>query len=204
MALFSMDSKFMKFMDRLVDVMALNLLWLLCCLPVITIGAATTAAFSVALKMVDDEDGSLFRAFFRAFRTNFRRGTLLWFIHAAALYALYLDVQLLTVSDDPSILLLVVSIVSVVLVFGAFLYAYPLLARYDSTVKQTLQNSLKICLQYPGRTTLLIVLLAFEVSLFLWNTTLMLVGALIGPFLLLFTISGIGKRVFQSIEKDKG
>ncbi|MCF0241183.1 MAG: YesL family protein, partial [Treponema sp.] len=64
---FSPDSKFVKFMSKLVDLFFLNLVMLLCCIPVITAGASVTAAYAVILKMVDDEEGYIFKTFFKEF-----------------------------------------------------------------------------------------------------------------------------------------
>ena len=70
MALFNINSSFFKFINKLLDVLLLNLLWILCSLPVVTIGAATCAAFSVTLKMVDDEEGYFVKPFFKYFNVS--------------------------------------------------------------------------------------------------------------------------------------
>ena len=70
--LFSINSPLWRFMDKALRLIWLNLLWFLCCLPVVTIGAATTALYSVTLKYARDEEGYLTRSFFQAFRQNFR------------------------------------------------------------------------------------------------------------------------------------
>ena len=70
MALFNMNSGFFKFINRLLDVLFLNFLWIICSLPIVTIGAATCAAFSISLKMVDDEEGYIGKAFFKEFKKN--------------------------------------------------------------------------------------------------------------------------------------
>ena len=77
MALFNMNSGFFKFINRLLDVLFLNFLWIICSLPIVTIGAATCAAFSISLKMVDDEEGYIGKAFFKEFKKNFKQGTLM-------------------------------------------------------------------------------------------------------------------------------
>ena len=85
MALFNINSSFFKFINKLLDVLLLNLLWILCSLPVVTIGAATCAAFSVTLKMVDDEEGYIVKPFFKYFKQNFKQGTLMWIFTAFGL-----------------------------------------------------------------------------------------------------------------------
>ena len=73
MALFNMNSGFFKFINRLLDVLFLNFLWIICSLPIVTIGAATCAAFSISLKMVDDEEGYIGKSFFKEFKKNLSR-----------------------------------------------------------------------------------------------------------------------------------
>lgn len=200
MALLSMDSKFMKFMDQFVDLLLLNLLWLVFSLPLFTVGAATAAASTLIFKELEGEPVPLVRAFWREFRRNFRRGTGLWLANAVALYALYLDAQLLGQSDDPSLVLLIVSIVSYAFVFLAFLYAYPLTARYENTVVKTLQLSVQLCFRHWGRTLLLAFLLVLELALFSWNTTTVFFGLVIGPMVLLTTVSGIARGIFRALD----
>ena len=202
MGFFSENSKFMQFMGRLVDVLLLNLLWLVFCLPLVTIGAATVAAFSVTLKMVDDEEGYIARNFVKAFRDNFRKSTIVWLLNALVLYALYIDVQIIIKADNPPLVLIIVGIISAFFIFFAFIYAYPQIARYENKIKATLENSVRICFRFPGRTGLLLGILALELGLFVWNTYMMLFGVLVGPMLIIYTISGISKRIFQDIDRQ--
>jgi len=202
MALFSLDSKFMRFVDQLVDVVLLNLLWLVCCLPIITIGASTVAAYRVSMRMLDSEEGYIAKSFFKAFRANFVQGTMLWLLNAAAMYALYLDWQIILKSANPSIILILVSILSTVFIFCVFIYSYPLTSRYENTLKRILENSLIISVRYFVKTLILILVLALEVCLFMWNRPMQIIGALVGPMILIYTVSGISKRIFQKIDSD--
>jgi len=190
-------------MRRLTDVFLLNLVYLLFCLPIVTIGAATVAAYTVTIKMVDDEEGYIFRDFLKAFKANFPRGTLLWLLNAVAGYALYLDWQLAIKPDNPSVLVIVIGILSAAFIFAAFIYAYPLTARYDNTLRNTLENSVQICLKYFGRTLILLAVLALEIVLFVWNLPMMVIGVLVGPMILIYTVSGVSKRMFEKIDRDR-
>ncbi len=201
---FDENSKLTGFINRLVDVLRLNLLWLACCVPVVTIGAATVAAYSVCLRMVDNEEGYVVRDFFRAFKANFRQGTVLWLLNAVAIYALYLDWQIVTKATDPSVVSIVVSIVSTVVAFCAFAYSYPLIARYRNTVVRTISNSARICVRYAGRTFILVLVLLLEVALFSWNGVMIVIGVLIGPIILVYTVAGVSKRIFRAIDQESG
>jgi uncharacterized membrane protein YesL len=192
----------MRLADQLVDVALLNLLWLVCCLPIITIGASTVAAYRVSMRMIDSEEGYIVKSFFKAFRANFVQGTFLWLLNAAALYALYLDWQIVSKSSDPSIILILVSILSTVFIFCVFIYSYPLTARYENTLKKMLENSLIMSVRYFVKTLILILVLALEVALFMWNLPMQIAGVIIGPMILIYTVSGISKGIFQKIDSD--
>ena len=78
MKFFSYESPVSQFLLKLTWSSYLNLLWLLCALPLFTVGASTTALYAVTLKIARGEEGNLTSHFFRAFRENFRQATLLW------------------------------------------------------------------------------------------------------------------------------
>ena len=91
--LFNADNPFNRFMSRVFDIITVNLLWLLLSLPVITIGASSIALYTMTLRMVRDEEGSLVKGFFKAFRDNFRQSipvTIIFFIlYGLAFFNLY-------------------------------------------------------------------------------------------------------------------
>lgn len=202
MKFFSVDSPLYRFMMKFLDVLKLNFMWLLFSIPVITIGASTVAAMSVALKMVDDEEGYIGRSFLKAFKENWKKGTLLWLITAVAAYAVYLDFQLFEAVEDNPIVFLIVGIVSCFLVMQALVYAYPLTARYENTLVKTIQNSLDISKKYFGRTLILFFVVFAETLIFRFNSTLLFFGIIIGPGFIIFTIAAFSKRIFQEIEKE--
>ena len=75
---FSLDSKFMQAMSRVADLIILNVIYLVTCLPVVTIGAASTALYTVCFRLGTAREGSLVKGYFRAFRDEFRQATLIW------------------------------------------------------------------------------------------------------------------------------
>lgn len=201
MHFFSVDSGFYKFIVRFIDLVKLNFMWLLFSLPIITIGASTVAVYSVTLKMVDDEEGYICRSFIKAFKENWKQGTVLWIITAIASYAIYLDFELFRATD--SIAFLIIGMISVVVVVFALMYSYPICARYENSLVKTIQNSMEIVRWYFLRSLLIIFLVCLEVAIFMFNKVLMIVGALIGPVFIIFTISAFSKRIFQELDKEE-
>lgn len=202
MKLFSVDGAFYQFMSKMFDVLKLSILWIVCSLPIITVGASTVAAMYVALKMVDDEEGYILKQFFKGFKDNWKKATLLWLINIVAVYAIYLDFQFFEVIEGNPIIFLLIGIASIVLLISAMLYSYPLLARYENTLFHTIQNSIDITRKYMARTLIIVLIVFFEVVLFQLHMTLMFIGLIFGPGFIIFTVAAFSKRIFQEIEKE--
>lgn len=179
-------------------------MWLLFSLPIVTVGAATVAAYTVTLKMVDEQEGYVARQFVKAFKENWRQGIPMGLLALVCSYAVYLDFELQRVTEGDSTMFLIFGIIAA-FVFGmSFIYAFPLSARYENTLIGTLKNSVNIATRYFLRTLLLAAVLAVEVIIFIFNYTTMLIGVLIGPACIMLTISGFALRFFKEIEKEPG
>ena len=202
MALFNMNSGFFKFINRLLDVLFLNFLWIICSLPIVTIGAATCAAFSISLKMVDDEEGYIGKAFFKEFKKKFKQGTLMWMITAPCIYILYLLWQLVIKSEDINVIVIIGVIFLTAIAISINLYSYPLIARYENSLRNIIKNSFGICLQYFVKTIILTVVVVIEIAIIMWNRWTLLAGIIIGPEFIIYTISGVSKKIFLQIEKN--
>ncbi len=204
MKFFSVDSPVYKFLSKFLDVVKLNFFWILFSIPVITVGASTVAAMSVGLKMVDDEEGYIGKNFLKAFKENWKQGTILWVITVVAVYAIYLDFQLFEAVDNNPIIFLIIGMASIALAVVALIYSYPLAARYENTLINTIQNSINISRKYLGKTLLLVIILAVEYIVFNFNKTMLFFGIILGPGFMIFTIAAFSKRIFQEIEKEPG
>ena len=201
MKLFSVDGPLYNFFSRLLDMIKLNFLWVLFSLPIVTIGASTVAAFSITLKMVDEREGYIAKQFFSAFKANLKQGIPMGLMNLFFVYALYLDFQLFHAVEGNPIYFLILGIVGSVMCFGYFVYAYALQARYENTLLRTLKNSMDISVKYFGRTVMVAVVVAIEIIVFIFNTTTMFLGLLIGPAAVFLTISGPALYIFRDIER---
>jgi uncharacterized membrane protein YesL len=203
MGFFSVDSPLYKFISRLWDMMVLNFLWFVFSIPIVTIGASTVAAFSVALKMVDDEEGYITRSFVKAFKENLKQGILLGLLTLAAAYLVYLNFALFYAIEDNPIFLLIIGILTGVYLLLSLLYAYPLVARYKNSLINALRNSMQISLKYILRTLLLVFFVVVMIIIIFYNSITMVFGFLAGPAFIIFLISAFSKRIFQIIEKNQ-
>jgi uncharacterized membrane protein YesL len=191
-------------MQRLWDILQVNFFWVICSIPIVTIGASTAAAFKVCLHMVDDEEGYIAREFFKGFKENWKQGTVLGLVSLIAVYAVYLDIQLFNAVEDNPMIFLIAAILSGILFTVCLLYAFPLMARYQNTLWKIFRNSFEICRRYAGRTLVLILVLAVELIVWFFNRTTLFIGFFIGPACLIYTIAGMSLRIFQIIEKEPG
>lgn len=204
MKFFSVDGALYKFISRFWDMIKLNFLWLLFSLPIVTMGAATVAVYSVTLKMVDESEGYVARQFVKAFKENWKQGIPLGLIALFCSYVVYLDFEMFNKIEGNPTILLVFGIISA-FVFGmALIYAFPLSARYENTLIGTLKNSVNIATRYLLRTLALVFVLAVEVVIFLFNHMTIIFGILIGPACIMLTISGFALYFFREIEKEPG
>lgn len=148
--LFKPDSPAMRFMSNVADLVALNLIWLVCCVPIVTIGPACTAMCYVARRIANGNSPAILGTFFRAFRENFRQSLLISLILAVpvGMSAAYLLMAASGGLDHIPVLkylcVLAAAITSVVCS-----YVFPLLAHFDNTVGNTLKNAFLLPLANP-------------------------------------------------------
>ena len=167
---FSMDNGLFRALGRLADLMILNICFIICCIPIVTIGAAITGMYYVTLKMAANEEGYIFRAFLKSFRQNFRQATVIWLLLLAAGCILTADFLILRTGTGTFVSVLKVLIAATTLVYAmVVLYAFPTLSRFDNTVKATFRNAFIIALADLPRTILMLAVTAGAVILTLWN-----------------------------------
>ena len=201
---FSPDSKLYRFMCRLTDMVKLNLLWILCSLPLVTVGAATIAASSISLKIADGQEGYIGRDFFKAFRDNLKQGISMSFITVLCLWVVWIDFQLFSAAEENSLLFLITGIIAAYVFTFSLLYVFPLLARYENTVLNCLKNSFRISMKYFLRSLLLVVIVAFEATVMFWSRKTLILLVVAGPAFINLTVCSFASIIFRELEKIPG
>lgn len=158
-SLFNMDNKFFVFMGKVADLIILNLLCVICCIPVITAGASITAMFYVTLKMVRNEESYIVKSFFKSFKENFKQATIINLIMLATGVMLFLDMNISRgMQGTLGKVLMFLFMVFVVLYAMIFTFIYPVLSKFYNTVRNTFVNAFLMSLRHLPFTFLMIII----------------------------------------------
>lgn len=177
-----------RFLRVMGDMMILNALWIICSLPIVTIGPATCALFSVTLKAARDEDSGTIRGFFAGFKNNFKQGLVLGLILLAGIVIIYVDARFaMTCEGSMKTLYLILTGILAAILLVYISYTFALTARFENTLSGCIKNAFLLAFLCPGKTVLMWVIYAIPVVLFLF-----LPGAAVltlGVFFILFAVA---------------
>ena len=182
-AFFSSDSKFMQAMGRIGDLVILNLLFFISCLPLFTIGAASAALYTVCFQMGAEKESGIFRTYAHAFRENFKQGTVVLLILALFLLAGFFDTLLLSSLAGWLRYGCILTGILLVLAVLMYSYAFPLLSQFSNGIRGTLKNALFLSLGYLPRSLLIGALNVFPLALALLDLYLFLQMGFLWVFL---------------------
>ncbi|MEA4965259.1 MAG: YesL family protein [Oscillospiraceae bacterium] len=201
--LFNLDAPIVQFAGKMATLLWMNVLWLFCCLPLLTIGASTTALYRMMFNLRQDKSCTA-KDFFRAFAANFKQATvhfLILLLLFAVLYAYYYGICLVT-NQVVQFLLLAAFCAMFLFVGFTAVYVFPLTAYFENSVLRTLRNALILSVTHYRQTVIVFALsllpaIALAVSLY-WFLRLGYIWALIAPGLIAYWSSGQLQKVFDS------
>lgn len=192
-----MDSRLWRGVGYVLDYFFLNILWILCCIPVFTIGAATTGAYHASLRIMNEDDDAVIQNFFKSFKSNFKQATLLWLLVLAVAAFLALDISLCfrysQVSHTMIAVVFIMLICIAFLVLLTVLYLFPLQSWFYNTLMATLRNALVLGVHHFG----------WSIALLLSDALVILIALCVKGMILftpgmLFAWNGfIFKRIFS-------
>ena len=157
--LFDPNHPIMRCLTDIANIILLSCAWLICSIPVLTIGPATAALYYVAQKLVAGENPKIFRSFFHSFRDNLKQGmilTLIFGISAALLGYDYLFSYM--VNESLGKILRIVFVVAAAVWLMLACYTFPLQAQFQNRIKITLQNALFLALSHLGQTVMVMLI----------------------------------------------
>lgn len=154
--LFSMKGPFARFMNLLWDLICISIAWFLCSIPVVTVGAASTAAYYAAAKVIRHHAGHIFPEFFSCFKTNFKQSTLFTLLCAVVLLILVFDCVYFYSS---SLFFLYLFYLMILMTLAVMCWFFPLLSRFSMTGFRLFRMSAVISFRHLLTTILLLLLL---------------------------------------------
>ena len=154
--IFSPNSKLYSILTWLADLLVLNLLLLLTSIPLVTIGASLTALYTVVFRIGTQEEGSVVRAYFSAFKSNFKNSTVIWLILVAVFVICGVDLLVATNSEGLLHSIQFVFWVAILLGMMAMCYAFPLTSRFENKPLLTLKNALLLSIAYFPRSLIML------------------------------------------------
>lgn len=195
-----------KALERFGDLFALNLTFILSCIPVITIGASVTALFTMTNKMVRNEDGTMWKGFWKTFGQNFKVGTKMWAVILAYLGVVYAEYAYMIQSAGQTTNFMVV-LIGFEMVFLSFLlpFLFPIIARYENTIINYIKNTVIISVA-NFKTWLVVFIIWFVPALALAASTLLWAYTWYLWLLVMFAVqayatSMILQKVFDKLEE---
>ena len=148
---FNVDSPFNRCMSKIADYMILAVVYVFSCIPIITIGAASTALYSTHRKVIQNDVGYVWRTFWAEFRSNFKKATLLWLIMSLIVAFLAVDCYMAYVFSKTSgmvnFILIPILVISVLCVIW-MRYWFPYISHVEDPIKRVLKNTLIMCIAH--------------------------------------------------------
>lgn len=170
MKMFDMDSPLMTGLNKFADLIWLNILTIVCCIPIITAGASLTAMHYMCLKIARDEECYITKGFFKSFKMNFKQATIIWILELLVALFLFGDLWIIYRSGIEFHILIHIAVILVaVLVLLISAFVFPVLAKFDNTIFKTIKNSLVISMAQLPKSVVYIVLtvLVFVITIYL-------------------------------------
>lgn len=162
---FNVDNGVFSFLGKVCDIVFLSIIWILFCIPIITIGPANTAMYYATVKVIRRERGYIFREFFKSFRVNFKRGAIAGIIITLAYTILVFDLFWVrnsfdTLGSNGTIMFGI--FLAIAFLLSCFsVYVFPILSRFDMSVIQLFKAASVMSIRHlPSTLGMLIITLA--------------------------------------------
>lgn len=201
MKFFDLDSPLMQVLNKVADLLWLNILTMICCIPIVTAGAALTAMHYTALKIVRNEECYITRGFFKSFKENFKQATIIWLILLVVILVLLGDFFIMRNSGVKFNIVLQVIITAVgVLVLFTSIFVFPVLARFSNTTMRTIKNAfIMSILQFP-KTILMIICNILPLALIVVSARLIPISFMFGMSVPAFLSALLYNKFFKKLE----
>lgn len=173
--IFDVDNAVFRAIDTIGKIFILNLYWVICSLPIFTIGASTSALLYASMKL-HDREGYVTSNFFSSFKENFKQATEIWLIYLVIGILLGFDFMMGNQAKDTlGVCMQGAAMILAIPYFLSLLYVFGVQSRFMNPVKDTIRYSFFMALRNMKCT----IQMAILMILLVWaNTTVLLVNFL--------------------------
>ena len=205
---FSSESFAMRFLTTLCNLMYINLLFLICCIPIITIGPALTAMYSTIFKCLRGEDPTITKVFFSALKNNFKQSFKIWlpllFFILGLSASIYWTINVL---DESYKYILYPSSIALFLLFCIMMYLFPQIAVFEQTTQIVFKNSCLLAISNMPTTIMMVVIpvIIYLIAGLSPKAYVMVISIMLffGTALVAYIYSFFLKNIFNKIIGDK-
>lgn len=165
--MFKLNNPIVDFLSKICDVMILSCIWFLFSIPIITIGASTTALYYTMIKLIRNEERYIISDFFNSFKLNFKQSTLIWIVMFALGLVIILDLfWYIMFGKSLKILSFIITFIAIIYCLIG-LYIFPVLARFENSTKNLIKISFCLAIKHLFWTIIMlgVIYLTFIISL---------------------------------------
>lgn len=201
MNIFSPDSILGRFLYWAADIFILNVLWIICSLPIFTMGASTTALYYALMKRQRRDESYVHKNFFHSFKSNFKQSTIIWLIMLLIGALLFADLRIGMLYNANGYALGKIFIITSILLLIPYsfilIYIFPVQAKFVNTIKDNFKNSILMAIGHLGYTALILIIIASFILLTFISRAFIGIEILCGFSLLAFLTSNIFIMIFR-------
>lgn len=203
---FGEDGLLYRGVNKFVDLVILNVMYILSCIPIFTIGAANTSLYTLTLKMCKNEEGNIAKQYWKTFRSNLKKSTIIWCLFLVLFLMLGIDFWIFEHYDLQMKKLFQIIICAIFLItMMVYSYVFPLIAVFENTIKHYLKNAVIISMTRIGYTIFIVLMNLIPILLFAvggkWFVTGMRIFILIGWALIAYINSFLLNKVLERYKK---
>ena len=179
-SIFSPEGKLFQIAERVGNLMLLNVLYLFFCIPIVTIGPATAALRYVTLKYAADDEDRVWAPFVHSFKQNLKQGMIVGLLSTAIGVFLAFDIywiyQMVSAGQTFDKIVLVLVSLACVIYLMATAYIYPLLARYDNSIKQMFRTAIILAIRHLPATICLAIISGAPIALIMYSPVTLMIA----------------------------
>lgn len=168
-SIFNMDNGLMSALSKIFDIFLISIIWFICCIPVVTAGAATTALYYAVVKVIRRERGYLIKEYFRSFKLNFKNATFVWIIILVLSMLFYFNIYFVKETMDGTVgfVLMCVYRTFLFVILSVTVFLFPNLSRFAMDKIQLIKVSFLMSIKHLP-ITILVDLIIIVAALVIW------------------------------------